>query len=84
MDDKNLMESLLLTEKGVCDLYMHGVIESATPKVRQTFSGALNGALDRQSEIYSKMAQKGWYPSQQAQPQQIQQTKQQYASIESC
>ena len=28
MDDKNLMESLLMSTKGVCDLYMHGSIES--------------------------------------------------------
>ena len=24
MDDKCIMENLLLTEKGVCDLYVHG------------------------------------------------------------
>ena len=30
MDDKCLMENMLLTTKGVCDLYMHGTIESAT------------------------------------------------------
>jgi len=30
MDDKCLMENLLLVEKGVCDLYMHGTIESGT------------------------------------------------------
>ena len=28
MDDKNLMEDILLLEKGVCDLYMHGTLES--------------------------------------------------------
>ena len=27
MDDKCIMENLLLTTKGVCDLYMHGTIE---------------------------------------------------------
>ena len=34
MDDKCLMENLLLVEKGVCDLYMHGTIESGTANVR--------------------------------------------------
>lgn len=28
MNDKNLMENILLLEKGVCDLFMHGTIES--------------------------------------------------------
>ena len=33
MDDRNLMETLLLLEKGVCSLYMHGTIESSTASV---------------------------------------------------
>ena len=36
MDDKCIMENLLLTEKGVCDLYVHGTIESSTANVNQT------------------------------------------------
>ena len=42
MDDKCIMENLLLTEKGVCDLYVHGTIESSTADVHQTFNQALN------------------------------------------
>ena len=38
MDDKNLMEDILLLEKGVCDLYMHGTIESSTDNVHGTFA----------------------------------------------
>ena len=30
MQDKELMENILLLEKGVCDLYVHGAIESST------------------------------------------------------
>ena len=71
MNDKDIMEGILLTTKGVCDLYMHGSIESATPNVHQTFNAALNDALCMQNNIYNEMAQHGWYPSEQAQPQQI-------------
>ena len=42
MDDRCIMESLLLTSKGVCDLYMHGTIESSTANVHQTFHQALS------------------------------------------
>ena len=28
MNDRDIMENLLLTTKGVCDLFMHGAIES--------------------------------------------------------
>ena len=34
-NDQQIMENLLLTTKGVCDLYLHGAIESATPNVHR-------------------------------------------------
>lgn len=78
MDDKYLMESLLMTTKGVCDLYLHGSIESNTQEVRQVFVKGLNESLRMQNDIYSIMASKGWYPSQKAQQQQIDQVKQKF------
>ena len=69
MDDKMIMENLLNTTKGVCDLYMHGAIESSTPNVRQAFCTALNFELGMQDELYKQMQQKGWYAAEQAAPQ---------------
>ena len=57
MDDKNLMENILLLEKGG-DLFMRGTIESPTTDVHQAFSSALNDALCMQDTIYDKMAAK--------------------------
>ena len=37
MNDQMIMENILLTTKGACDLYMHGTIESATQNVQQAF-----------------------------------------------
>ena len=51
MNDKNLMENILLLEKGVCDLFMHGTIESPTDNVHQAFSAALTDALCMQDTI---------------------------------
>ena len=48
MNDKDIMEGILLTTKGVCDLYLHGSIESATPNVHQAFNTALNDAQVKQ------------------------------------
>ncbi|MBQ4313342.1 MAG: spore coat protein, partial [Clostridia bacterium] len=45
MDDKNIMQNILLTTKGVCDLYLHGTIESDTPNVHVAFCSALNDVL---------------------------------------
>ena len=43
MNDRDLMENMLLLEKGVCDLYMHGTIESSSADVHQTFSDTRTG-----------------------------------------
>ena len=80
MNDKEIMEGILLTTKGVCDLYLHGSIESSTPNVHDAFSTALNDAICMQKEIYSTMQSRGWYPTQQAQAQSIQQVRQKYAA----
>ena len=71
MNDKEIMEGILMTTKGVVDLYMHGTVESATPNVHGTF----------QSDIYKSMADRGWYPSEQATQQKLDTVKQRYAGI---
>ena len=78
MNDHEIMENLLLTAKGVVDLYMHGSVESATPPVHQAFQTALNDAITMQSGIYTAMSDRGWYTAQQAQPQQLQQVRQKF------
>lgn len=80
MDDKCIMENLLQTAKGACDLYMHGSIESSTPNVHQTFTSALNETLSMQGSIYKQMEQKGWYTAKQAPQQQVDQVKQKFTS----
>lgn len=81
MDDRNLMEDVLLQTKGVCDLYLHGAIESSTPNIHKAFETALTESIRMQNELYSKMSQKGWYPSDQVEQQKIQQLKQQFSSV---
>ena len=78
MNDQAIMETLLNTTKGVCDLYMHGTIESATPNVHQTFSSALNDSLCMQDQVYQKMSEKGWYQTSTAPQQQVDQVKQKF------
>jgi spore coat protein CotF len=82
MDDKNLMEDILMLEKGVCDLYMHGTIESATDNVHKAFSDALNESLCMQDDIYDKMASKGWYPTETADASKVEKVKQKFNNIQ--
>lgn len=80
MQDQVIMDNVLTSVKNACDIFMHGTIEASTPNVNSAFKQALNDCLCMQNEIYSKMSEKGWYPSTQAPQQQIQQTKQKYSA----
>ena len=82
MNDQTIMENLLMTTKGVCDLYMHGAVESSTQNVHQAFDAALTDSLCMQGDIYKQMSAKGWYPSQQADAQQIAQVRQKFAQAQ--
>ena len=79
MNDKELMENLLINTKSACDLFLHGCIESSTPPVHEAFHSALNQALCMQNDIYAQMSGHGWYSTTPEQPQRIQQVKQKYA-----
>ncbi len=78
MEDRELMEKELLIEKGVCDLYMHGAIESTTKEVHCAFKEALNTSLDIQNKLYNLMKEKGWYQTECADAQKLNQAKQKF------
>ncbi len=82
MNDRNIMENLLLTTKGACDLYMHGTAESGTANVSNTFGTALKDTLSMQGGIYQKMSTKGWYPTQQVEQQKIDQLRQKFSTAQ--
>ena len=79
MQDKNIMQDILMLEKGVCDLYMHGAIESSTANINQAFKTALNSSLTLQENVYSDMESKGWYQTEQAEQSKIDSLKQKFS-----
>ena len=80
MQDKDLMQDILMLEKGVCDLYMHGSIEASTNSINQTFKSALNESLSMQESLYKDMEQKGWYTTEQADRSKIETLKQKFSN----
>ncbi len=80
MEDRDLMEKELLIIKGVCDLYLHGTLESTTAEVHSAFKDALNTSLDIQNKIYNLMAEKGWYKTEVAEQAKINNLKQKYSA----
>lgn len=80
MGDREIMESELLTLKGVCDLYLHGVLESTTAEVHCAFKEALNETVNMQNKVYNLMAEKGWYQTTPAEQQKLNTTKQKFSN----
>ncbi|MBR3630337.1 MAG: spore coat protein [Oscillospiraceae bacterium] len=78
MNEQNIMQDLLNLEKGACDLYLHGTIESSTPEMQQHFKTALNESLGMQGTIYAEMAARGWYKPDCAEQQKMQQVRQKF------
>ncbi len=80
MEDRDLMEKELLTLKGVCDLYLHGTLESTTAEVHAAFQDALEKSLNMQNKIYNLMAEQGWYSSETAEQNKINTLKQKFSN----
>lgn len=78
MEDKDLMEKELLNVKGACDLYMHGTVEATTAETHQAFKEALNTSLDIQNKLYNLMSERGWYQTEQAEQNKINQLRQKF------
>ena len=80
MQDQDIMEKELLVIKGICDLYLHGTLESTTAEVHCTFKEALNEALNIQNKLYNLMAEKGWYKNEIADQTKIDTAKQKFSN----
>ena len=78
MEDKDLMEKELLIVKGACDLYTHATTEATTAEVHCAFKDALNEMINIQNKIYNLMSEKGWYQTENAEQNKIDQTKQKF------
>ena len=81
MDDKCIMEDLLITTKSVCELYHHGTVEASTANVHEAFQWAMNEALNMQNGLYNDMTSKGWYSTDEAPTQKASQLKQKYEQV---
>ena len=80
MDDKNLMEDILLLEKAFATCICMGRLNPPVPMCTQAFSTALNDSLCMQDTLYDKMAAKGWYPTEQADQNKVNSVKQKFSA----
>jgi len=79
MNDELILTNVLSLVKGASDLFMHGAIEAACPKVNTAFKQVLAANLALQHEVFDAMKQKGWYQIPQETQQNLDKVVQKYA-----
>lgn len=61
MNDKLLMENVLLNLKSTVEVYVHGSLESTNKPVHDALKSNLDEIIKMQDETYKKMTECGWY-----------------------
>ena len=61
MNDKLLMENILLLLKSNMEVYVHGTLEASNKLVHEALHYGLEETLKLQHNLYQKMTEYGWY-----------------------
>lgn len=61
MNDKLIMENMLLLLKSTVEVYVHGSLESTNKPVHNALKSNLDEIIKMQDELYKKMTEQGWY-----------------------
>lgn len=75
MNDKEMTQDLLATEKQVISAYSTGITESSCMNLRNTLVDNFKNAQEVQYKVFDAMRQKGWYPTKDAPDNEVQQLK---------
>lgn len=61
MNDKIIIENMLLLLKSTVEVYVHGSLESSNKPVHNALKSNLDEIIKMQDELYQKMTECGWY-----------------------
>ncbi len=78
-DDRCMMTDLLDTAKHITEVYGAYVCEGSSDTLRQVLQSNMDATANDQFQIFQQMQQRGWYQTNAAQPQDVQQAKQKFA-----
>lgn len=81
MQDKEMLEDVLTSQKQITGLYNTYANECATTAIRDEMMNILHDEHDIQADIFMKMQKRGWYPTPMAEEQKIQSTKQKFLNM---
>ncbi len=61
MNDKTILESILLLLKSTIEVYVHGTLESSNKTIQNTLKNCLDETIKMQFETFNKMNDYGYY-----------------------
>ncbi len=79
--EQDRLADALNAQKYVTGHYNNFANESATPEVRACVMNILNEEHQIQEEVFNEMSSRGWYQTETAEEQKLQQAKTQYQSF---
>lgn len=77
MNEKDMMQDLLSSEKMGLSTYSTGIMESSCMNLRNTLINNFKSAQEIQYKVFDTMKQRGWYPTKDAPSNEVQQLKSQ-------
>ena len=80
MQDKDIMQDMLSTQKALTGDYNNYTNECAMPELRSEMLNILHDEHTIQAEVFTEMNKRGWYPTTPADQQMIQQAKQKFSA----
>lgn len=83
LSERELLNDALATEKQLLHVYSTYIAESTCPNMRNELNRIMTETQQTQFELYKAMEQKGWYSTQNAQLQEVQQTLQKFQQVKS-
>ena len=82
LQDKELMMDVLGSQKLMTGNYSTFANECATKCIRDDMLNILRDEHEIQAEIFGEMSSRGWYPTQPAEQQKIDQAKQKFSGMQ--
>jgi len=80
MGDKEILQDSIISQKLITESYNTFAGECVNEQLRTTFLNILDDEHRIQADIFCNMQTKGWYQTEPAQQQKIQQAKQKFSS----
>ena len=82
MSEKELLADLFNQEKQMMSLYAAGIQEASCRNLRKLLSSQFNQISQDQFELFDQMREKGYHQAKEASPQDVQQVKNTFRSMQ--